>query len=151
MRPTLLNKEITAFFDAGMESIMFGEQLKTLRTAHKMNQPELAKQLGVSKQTVSNWENNNIMPSAEMVRKIALYFSCTSDYLLEINQPENDPMHINATGLQLSQLVHIQQIVADYQLLNTLLAKKTKTDVSLCCQSLLFFHNYYSNFGFKFL
>lgn len=107
---------------------MFGEQLRTLRTAHKMNQPELARQLGVSKQTVSNWENSNIMPSAEMLRKIALYFSCTSDYLLEINQIEDEALLIDTKGLRPSQLVHIQQIVEDYRQLNTLLAQSGRVE-----------------------
>lgn len=105
---------------------MFGDQLKALRIAHKINQPELAKHLGVSKQTISNWENNNIMPSADMLRRIALYFSCTADYLLEINQNESDTLLIEVTDLPLTQIAHIRQIVEDYKELNTLIGEQTK-------------------------
>ncbi|MDY5886413.1 MAG: helix-turn-helix transcriptional regulator, partial [Treponema sp.] len=41
---------------------MLSEQIKNLRTAKGINQVELAKCLGVTKQSVSNWENENIMP-----------------------------------------------------------------------------------------
>ena len=46
---------------------MFGEMIRKLRTAHSLNQVQLAGKLGVSKQTVSNWDNNNILPSSEML------------------------------------------------------------------------------------
>lgn len=42
---------------------MLGDIIKTLRLSHNLNQVQLAKSLSVSKQTVSNWENNNILPS----------------------------------------------------------------------------------------
>lgn len=46
---------------------MFGDQIKALRQAAKLNQVQLAEKLNVSKQSVSNWENNNIMPSIDML------------------------------------------------------------------------------------
>ena len=64
---------------------MIGEQIKALRLARNMSQVELAKALNVSKQSVSNWENNNILPSIEIIKQLARFFSCTSDYLLEFN------------------------------------------------------------------
>lgn len=48
---------------------MLGEQIKSLRIAHNISQVSLANQLGVTKQSVSNWENNNILPSIEMLKK----------------------------------------------------------------------------------
>ena len=47
-------------------------KFKAINTATEITQTQLAKELGVSKQSVSNWENNNIAPSVDMVRKIAL-------------------------------------------------------------------------------
>ena len=46
---------------------MLGDIIKTLRLSHTLSQVQLAKSLNVSKQTVSNWENNNILPSIIMV------------------------------------------------------------------------------------
>lgn len=59
---------------------MIGEQIKALRIARNMSQVELAAALNVSKQSVSNWENNNILPSVEIIKQLALFFSCSSDY-----------------------------------------------------------------------
>ena len=61
---------------------MLSDKIKTLRTARGINQIELAKSLGVTKQCVSNWENDNIQPSVEMLIKIASFFMVTTDYLL---------------------------------------------------------------------
>lgn len=46
---------------------MFGTRLKELRTAYDLNQVQLAKELGVSKQSISNWENDNILPDRKSV------------------------------------------------------------------------------------
>lgn len=55
---------------------MFGDIIRKLRKTQNLNQVQLATALNVSKQTVSNWENNNIMPSVEMLTAIAQFFSC---------------------------------------------------------------------------
>ena len=88
---------------------MFGEITQTLRQSRNINQVQLAKALNVSKQTVSNWENNNIMPSIEMLLSIARYFSVSTDYLLELT----DRSYIEVTGLSSDELAHIQQIIDD--------------------------------------
>lgn len=88
---------------------MFGDIIKTLRTSHNFSQVRLAEELNVSKQTVSNWENNNILPSIEMLIKIASFFSVSTDYLLELD----DRKYIEVTGLSDIHLAHIQQIIQD--------------------------------------
>lgn len=88
---------------------MFGEIIKKMRTAHNLNQVQLANALNVSKQTVSNWENNNILPSIEMLVKISRFFSVSTDYLLELD----DRHYIEVTNLTEIQLAHVQQIIND--------------------------------------
>lgn len=88
---------------------MFGDAIKNLRIPRNLSQVQLANDLNVSKQTVSNWENNNILPSIEMLIKIAQYFSVSTDYLLEL-----DNRHfIEVTGLTEQQLAHIQLLIND--------------------------------------
>ena len=53
---------------------MLGEQIRKLRLARNISQVQLAQKLDVSKQSVSNWENNNILPSVEVLVKIAKFF-----------------------------------------------------------------------------
>ncbi len=88
---------------------MFGDIVKKLRTAHNYSQVQLAEKLGVSKQTVSNWENNNILPSIDMLIRISNFFSVSTDYLLELDSRH----YIEVTGLTDTQLAHIQQIIDD--------------------------------------
>ena len=102
------------------DSHMLGEQIKTLRTARNLSQVQLAMRLGVTKQSVSNWENNNILPSVDMLKKIAQFFSCSTDYLLEL---DSGRIFIETTNLSPEQIAHIQQLVSDLELLNKQLRK----------------------------
>ena len=88
---------------------MLGNTIKELRIAHGMNQVEFAKKLSVTKQTISNWENNNIQPSIDMLIKIADYFNVSTDYLLNRSK---DKM-LNVSELSDEELVHINLIIKD--------------------------------------
>lgn len=88
---------------------MFGDRIKSLRQSFNLSQVQLAEQLGVSKQTVSNWENNNILPSIEMLVKISHHFSVCTDYLLELDERT----YIEVTDLTSSEIAHIQQLITD--------------------------------------
>mgnify|MGYP003494687966 CR=1 FL=1 len=88
---------------------MFGDRIKLLRHSYNLSQVQLAEKLKVSKQTVSNWENNNILPSVEMLISIASFFSVPTDYLLELDHRS----YLETTGLSSEQLAHVQQIIND--------------------------------------
>lgn len=88
---------------------MFGEKIILLRKSYGMTQVELARRLSVTKQAVSNWENNNILPSIDMLTRIAKFFSVSSDYLLELDHRH----YIEVNGLTIEEVAHIQQIIND--------------------------------------
>jgi len=88
---------------------MFSERLKQLRLARSTSQVELAKALGVSKQTISNWENDNILPSIEMLVKTAALFSVSTDYMLGLDDREL----LDVSGLSAAQISHIRQLIDD--------------------------------------
>ena len=88
---------------------MFGEMLKMMRKSRNLNQVQLAAQLNVTKQTISNWENNNILPSIDMLVKISHYFSVSTDYLLELD----NRFYLEVSGLTVEQIAHIQPIIND--------------------------------------
>ena len=90
---------------------MLNQQIRSLRIARNMSQVELAHRLGISKQSVSNWENDNIQPSVEMLIKLAKIFSVSTDYLLGLDT--NDL--INVSGLPQNFVTHIRQLVEDFQ------------------------------------
>nr|PZN02741.1 MAG: XRE family transcriptional regulator [Bacillota bacterium] len=62
--------------------MMIGERIKSLREERKITQQELARYLGVSQKTISNYENGERSPDPDTLRKIADYFDVTVDYLL---------------------------------------------------------------------
>lgn len=95
---------------------MIGEQIKALRIARKMSQVDLASALNVSKQSVSNWENNNILPSVDMIKQLAHFFSCSADYLLELDNSTKS--YIDISELTIEQVAHISAIVDDIKKLN---------------------------------
>lgn len=88
---------------------MFGERIKKLRKSYGLTQVGLADKLGVTKQAVSNWENNNILPSIDMLTRIAAFFSVSSDFLLELDSRQ----FIEVDGLSPEERSHIQQLVND--------------------------------------
>lgn len=88
---------------------MFGDKVKALRLSHNLSQVQLAEYLNVSKQTISNWENNNIMPSIEMLMKIAQHFSVSTDHLLELDTR----CYVDVSGLSDIQRAHVQNIIDD--------------------------------------
>ena len=48
---------------------MLNQRIRLLRQARNISQVDLAKRLGVTKQSISNWENDNIQPSIEITSK----------------------------------------------------------------------------------
>ena len=89
--------------------MLLNERIKQLRTDRGLSQVELAQKLGVSKQSVSNWENDNIQPSIEMLLKISHVFSVSTDFLLG----EDKRQFLEITGLNQKYIPHIQQIIDD--------------------------------------
>ncbi len=102
---------------------MLGDQIKKMRLAYGLNQVQLADKLGVSKQSVSNWENNNILPSVDLLLRISDFFSCSTDYLLE---KEEMTVFIETKNLTLEQAIHLQQLAKDFEIINKRLNEMQK-------------------------
>lgn len=90
---------------------MLGQRINKLRTAKGWSQVELAKRLRVAKQTVSNWENDNIQPSIEMLVRLSKIFGVTTDYLLGLE----DVPRLSIEGLPASVVAHLELLIEDYR------------------------------------
>lgn len=64
---------------------MLGEKIRNLRKENKISQEALAEKLGVSRQSISLWENDQTMPSMENIISIANIFGVSTDTLLKEN------------------------------------------------------------------
>ncbi len=112
-----------------MHLLRISENLVKLRHDKKVTQDEVALYLGVTKASVSKWENGQSMPDIQLLPMIAVYFNVTVDELLGFEP-------------QLSR----EQIKRLYQELAEDFATKAFDDTIKKCKLLV--HRYYSCYPF---
>ena len=88
---------------------MFDERIRELRHSLGINQVEFGKRLNVAKQCISNWENNNIMPSIDMLIQFSQTFMVSADYLLGLENQQT----LDVSGLSAEQILHLQALIND--------------------------------------
>ena len=62
-----------------------GEKLIKLRKEKNISQEKLSNILGITRQTLSNWESNITSPNLEQTKKIAKIFNVSIDELVDNN------------------------------------------------------------------
>ena len=63
----------------------FGKQIRQIRKDAKLTQEQMASKLNVSRQAVSNWENNKNLPDLEMIITISRVFGLSLDQLMVVS------------------------------------------------------------------
>jgi transcriptional regulator with XRE-family HTH domain len=71
-----------------------GERINELRKQQKLSQVQIAKALGISRQAVSKWENDQSLPDTLMMIQLADLLKTDSEYLAtgrhsQLNKPPN--------------------------------------------------------------
>lgn len=61
-----------------------GEKIIELRKKENLTQEKLAEKIGISRQTLFNWENNSTSPDINQAKKISEIFKISLDDLLDI-------------------------------------------------------------------
>ena len=61
---------------------MFDKRLKDLRLEKGYTQKQLATLIGYDQSMIARWEKGSSEPTASAIKKLALLFSVTADYLL---------------------------------------------------------------------
>ena len=67
-----------------------GSKIKKSRADAKITQEQAAQALGISRQTISNWENERSYPDIVSVLKMSELYSVSLDYLLKGEGPMKD-------------------------------------------------------------
>lgn len=67
----------------------FSDNLRLLRTKHRLSQKEIGDIVGVTSQAVSKWENDIAEPDNDSLLKLSNYFNVSTDYLLGKSNEEN--------------------------------------------------------------
>ena len=69
-----------------------GCKIKAARIEKKLTQEQVAELLGVSRQTISNWENEKSYPDIISVIKMSEYYDISLDYSSK-KQAESPPQY----------------------------------------------------------
>lgn len=69
-----------------MNTLKFGERLKTLRKSKNMTQTQLAARMHVAKSVVSYYELGERSPSPDVLVRMSRIFHVTTDYLLGLER-----------------------------------------------------------------
>jgi transcriptional regulator with XRE-family HTH domain len=68
----------------------FSEKILKLRNSQGLSLKQLADKLDTSKSVVWKYEQNDGFPSADVLKKLSLYFNVTVDYLLFDDEEKTD-------------------------------------------------------------
>ena len=66
-----------------------GQRIQKGRKEAGLSQEELAEQLGVSRQAVSRWENDNGYPEMEKIIRLSQIYQVSLDYLVGNEQEKS--------------------------------------------------------------
>ena len=61
-----------------------GEKLKQARKQRKLTQPDVARLTGINYKTLSNWETDFYRPNVAELKKLALLYNVSIDFLMEM-------------------------------------------------------------------
>lgn len=78
----------------------YAEKIRALRIAADMNQGELAKELGVTKNAVTNWETGYSRPDIDTLVKMCAVLSVSADEILSITDHGKRPTETEMLFLQ---------------------------------------------------
>ena len=69
---------------------MFCDKLKFLRKHQELTQADVAKQISIDNTTYCRYEKGIYQPDYDTLKRIAKFFDCTIDYLLEMEYANAD-------------------------------------------------------------
>ncbi len=79
-----------------------GEKIKNLRIKNNISQEDLANGIGVSRQTISKWENNTVLPDSYNISSLCEFFKVNSNYFFnnveEVTDKEVDNNSLKKYG-----------------------------------------------------
>lgn len=76
-----------------------GDNIRNARVALKLSQDELAERVGVSRVTVSKYENGRFLPSVPALEKLAFALGTTPAILTEQERPTETPEYTELVAL----------------------------------------------------
>lgn len=93
-----------------MDNIKIGKYIKKLRQNKHLTQKELAKNLNISFQAVSKWENGETLPDTSMLLSLCDLLDTTVDLLLNGGEIENNKR----------KLINVSDIIFGFEAMETI-------------------------------
>ena len=93
-----------------------GGQIKALRNERHLTQAQLAQRLGVTKSSVSAYENGSRLPSYDVLLQLSRVFQVSTDVLL--TGADRSAVLVDASGLTPEQLSAIRGCIQMYRTFN---------------------------------
>ena len=97
-----------------MNNKIIGQRINTLLAIKNMKQKELAKELGITDNTVSYFVNGSRVPNIQQIIKISQIFNVSTDYILGVTNAMSTDADIKAiceyTGLSEKAIENIQSL-----------------------------------------
>ena len=82
---------------------MVGKNIKKFRERKELTQEQLAESLNVTRQAVSNWENEKTQPDIETLNKLALTLEVSVEEIIYGEQKQAAPVVRKETALKVSR------------------------------------------------
>ena len=82
------------------------KNLRKIREQRNINQLKVAKDLDITQESISKYETNRAMPSSNVLIKLADYFNCSVDYLLDRTEnPKMNTENVSSKSEEIENLV----------------------------------------------
>ncbi|MDD6265126.1 MAG: helix-turn-helix transcriptional regulator [Clostridia bacterium] len=105
----------------------FSIRLRELRASKRLSQEQVAQIIGVTKSTISAYENDLRQPSFEILLKLANLYRVSTDYLLG----RTDTVSVDLTDLTVAEATLVTELVSAMSVRNRRLARLV--DESMYC------------------
>ena len=103
------------------------ENLKKLRKLHGISQQKLAEAVLVSQQSINKYENHDVQPDIEILKRIADYFGTSIDYVVGYTEYPNKVEPLTDLSLNKNE----NKLISQYRLLN----KKQRDSISMIIEN----------------
>lgn len=107
-------KELTGYDNT------FAERFRGLMSEKGTKQATLATYLGVTRQAISTYADGSVIPNAENLKKICLFFDVPSDYLLGLTNSKNKEIFMrqitDKTGLSTSAIENLESLCKEKEI-----------------------------------
>ena len=91
----------------------FGAVLRKYKNKNEMSQPELAEIMGISRNTITNWENDKCRPEVDSIRTLCSMLGIPLYELFGLSNDSIPSPHENVILSQYRQLSRVGQKVID--------------------------------------